>query len=328
MHPVKQQYLNAEHESIFETTKHIPGWQEPGDSFKLFEMAYEAGDVILEIGTYGGRSAVVELRGALANPERTITPPQFFGVEIDIHGIWRSYNSLKEAGLEQYAILFHGDLTEFLNTCSIKPTMVFVDGDHRYEGVKRDLELLAEALSPGTPVLCHDYLNPDNDTGILGVRRAVTDFVEAGYATLEGTFGCSAFLIMTDACQGMAQTRFTPLEFLEHKIRLLESQGKQLYQSWQNSEGDRKARLDVILALQQQLNTHGIPVNTVEKVPLRLQQGIQDKQAKIKKLRAKVASLTADLEHSNAEIEAMKTSKFWKVRSLWMQVKQFLGGSK
>ena len=37
----------------------------------------------------------------------------------------------------------------------IRPTMVFVDGDHRYEGIKKDLDTLSAFLEPGVPVLCH-----------------------------------------------------------------------------------------------------------------------------------------------------------------------------
>jgi hypothetical protein len=70
----QQEFLTKEHHHIFERTQHIPGWQAPGDSYKLYEMGYRAGDIILEIGTYGGRSAVVELEGAMANSDRSAKP--------------------------------------------------------------------------------------------------------------------------------------------------------------------------------------------------------------------------------------------------------------
>src|SRR4051794_27816390 len=77
-------YLNDEHAGVWEACKDIPGWQAPGDSAKLYEMAYHSGAVILEIGTYGGRSAVVELRGALrARHDRGGPAPQYFGLDVD-----------------------------------------------------------------------------------------------------------------------------------------------------------------------------------------------------------------------------------------------------
>lgn len=359
MQDIEIKYQTPEHKLIFDQTKHIPGWQEPGDSFKLYQMAYEFGDVILEIGTYGGRSAVVELRGALANEERK-APPQFFGIEIDIHGIWRSYNSIKSESLDAYALLFHGDLEKFVDAFSIKPTMVFVDGDHRYEGVKRDLLILSKYLSPGTPVLCHDYKNPENETGILGVRRAVDEFVAEGFATLEGTSGCSAFLIMSEKCHGEAQTQFSQQQFLEHKIRILEQQGNTAYETWQASEGDRAARLDVIHDLQAQLktiqNSSLSPSDPQQEIEITKQtiHGIQSELAaqkvQIKKLKAEVEKINIVFQHKldnkskvvnnsqveleqkkiqvrdlMAEIEAMKTSKFWKLRTLWFRVKGLFG---
>src|SRR5262249_945253 len=74
-------FLNDEHRHIFEETKNLPGWQMEADSQKLYEMAFHAGDTILEVGTYGGRATVVELAGALANPARSAM--QFFGIDID-----------------------------------------------------------------------------------------------------------------------------------------------------------------------------------------------------------------------------------------------------
>src|SRR5262245_50209528 len=77
-------YINDEHAGIFNVTKDLPGWQAPPDSEKLYEMAYHSGQVILEIGVFGGRSAAVELRGALrAAKERGLPPPQYYGVDID-----------------------------------------------------------------------------------------------------------------------------------------------------------------------------------------------------------------------------------------------------
>src|SRR5262245_13839631 len=134
-------FINDEHRSVFRDTENIPGWQEEGDSYKLYEMGYFAGDVILEVGVYGGRSAVIELRGALANRERR-KAPQFFGIDLDPTAIKRSHETLTRYGLADHALLYHGDLDSFATEFLVDPTMVFVDGDHEYAGVKRDLEVL------------------------------------------------------------------------------------------------------------------------------------------------------------------------------------------
>lgn len=188
-------FINTEHQQIFELTKHIAGWQSLGDSQKLYEMAYFAGKQILEIGTYGGRAAIVMLRGALANNQRVA--PHYVGIDIDSAAIQRTRETLIKQGLIEYAILFEGTLQDYTRNHVSQPTMVFVDGDHTYTGIKKDLETLATFLEPGVPILCHDYTNPSNvdESDELGVRQAVDEWIEAGEATFAGIFGCSILLI-------------------------------------------------------------------------------------------------------------------------------------
>lgn len=187
-------FISEEHAGIFARTAALPGWQTPGDTFKLYEMGYHAGDVILEIGPFGGRSATVSLRGALANKARTLRP-QFYGVEIDANSIARTCGTLANEYLSDYCHLFHGVLQDFVRRWDIIPTMVFLDGDHSYVGVAADLRTLSNYLRVGTPVLVHDFLNPGNDTGELGVRRAAQEWADAGHGRFMGCFGCCALYV-------------------------------------------------------------------------------------------------------------------------------------
>jgi glycosyltransferase involved in cell wall biosynthesis len=188
-------FVNDQHKAIFDETSALPGWQMPGDTLKLYELGYFAGDVILEIGTYGGRSATVELRGALANPKRTQSP-KFYGVDIDPGSIARTRQTLVDEKLDHYCHLYLGVLEGFLKRWKIIPTMVFVDGDHRYEGIAADIRLLAQMLPGGTPVLFHDFLNPENQEGSYGVRKAVEEWIQSGDVRLAGFSGCSALVVV------------------------------------------------------------------------------------------------------------------------------------
>lgn len=182
-------YINDEHRGIYEATKELPGWQDPADSEKLYELAYRAGAVILEIGVFGGRSAVVELRGALtAARDHGLALPQYFGVDVDPGFFDRAQKTIEGAGVSERCLLYHGNLRQFLRDVPITPTMVFLDGDHRYPGVWSDLNLLRTRLAPGTPVLCHDY------GGIEGVRRAVDEWIGAGAFEAMGQFAGSMLL--------------------------------------------------------------------------------------------------------------------------------------
>ena len=221
------EFVNQDHREVYALTKNIPGWQAPGDSERLYEMAYKAGDVILEIGMYAGRSAAVELKGALANPQRQ-SPPLYFGIDINIAAIFRSLKNLDELNLFQHAMGFYGDLEKFVEQFDIQPTMVFVDGDHRYDGVKKDLATLADFLVPDTPVLCHDYASDKNDSGQIGVRRAVDEFVADGWARWIGVSGCSAFVVTTNRCRGQHRPKWKPSQFVEKKSSLLWPYSKEL----------------------------------------------------------------------------------------------------
>lgn len=182
-------FVNDEHRSIYRATRDLPGWQDPGDSLKLYEMAYHSGSVILEVGVFGGRSAVVEVRGALAGArDRGLPPPQYYGVDIDPYSMPRSHKTLSDCGVSDRCVLFHGDLARFLREVPIVPTMVFVDGDHRYPGCWADLQILGRWLRAGTPVLCHDY------AGIEGVRRAVNEAIASGAFERIGQFAGSMLL--------------------------------------------------------------------------------------------------------------------------------------
>ena len=56
------------------------------------------GAVILEIGVFGGRSAVVEVRGALAAARaRGEAGPQYYGVDVDPAAIARRFKTIGEA---------------------------------------------------------------------------------------------------------------------------------------------------------------------------------------------------------------------------------------
>lgn len=195
-------YLTDEHAGIWQATRDLQGWQLPADSEKLYEMAYHCGSVILEIGMFAGRSAVVELRGALQARTRNGKPrPQFYGIDIDPCAVSRTYQTLHRADLTDYAVLFAGDLPGFHRAFPVTPTMVFVDGDHDFAGVWSDLHVLHSFLAAGTPVLCHDYTNPLYP----GVKQAVDEWVRSGAYDNLGVFGCSALLRASSGCSGRVQ---------------------------------------------------------------------------------------------------------------------------
>jgi len=74
----------------------------------------------------------------------------------------------------------------------IFPELIYIDGDHTYDGVKRDILDYFSLLAKGGIMVFHDYLPPlnsDNAEAILshhagnepGIRRACQEMMEGQY---------------------------------------------------------------------------------------------------------------------------------------------------
>jgi len=78
--------------------------------------------------------------------------------------------------------------------------VVYIDGDHSYEGVKRDLELSLRKVKPGGYICGHDYEMNFLKTAHrydFGVKQAVDEFCKAHglEITAKGLDGCVSYAI-------------------------------------------------------------------------------------------------------------------------------------
>ncbi|MBW7961162.1 class I SAM-dependent methyltransferase [Bradyrhizobium sp. BR 10261] len=184
--------------SIYEQTRDIEGWLMPGETQLLYDLARDFGDVILEVGTFRGRSATVLTSGAARRRGVRVSKAQFFSIDINPAARLLAYELLRKRGLANRALFFHGTLPEFRAKFPITPTLAFIDGDHTYEGVLADLAELSTLLAPNTPVVFHDYLNPDTP----GVSKAVDEWCQDGFANVVHTIDASAQVLTTTRCSG------------------------------------------------------------------------------------------------------------------------------
>ena len=133
----------------------------------------KSGDFYLEIGTKYGKSLAsaifqspegvqfftcdIKDWQAETQPYFTISRKDFFEIEkLDTKAIFMLQDSVKIA-------------SQWENT-GIKFSMIFVDGDHIYEGVKADIEGWLPHLKSGGFMLFHDYF--------AGVQLAVDELVK------------------------------------------------------------------------------------------------------------------------------------------------------
>lgn len=83
----------------------------------------------------------------------------------------RTQAALERAGLAAPVKLVVADSQSY-DTAGLSPDVVFVDGDHSYEGVKRDFQTWSKALKPGGVILLHDA-KPETPFGVLPVDQGV-----------------------------------------------------------------------------------------------------------------------------------------------------------
>lgn len=137
------------------------------EGYQLYSLADQIkGGRIVEIGSYSGRSSII--LGSVANKNGTRlccvdtfqeTPKEKFIENMRLAGV--VYGLLAMTSEKASYIYKH------------KIDLLFVDGDHRYEGVKKDCELWLPKLKPGGYVCFHDY-----KTSWDGVKRAVDEYAQ------------------------------------------------------------------------------------------------------------------------------------------------------
>lgn len=96
-----------------------------------------------------------------------------YSIEYDNRHLELAQEHLRQFGMLDRVTLIQGDSAVQLARLPGPLDTVFVDGDHSYEGVKRDVAALDGLVATGGVVMFHDYYHPANDTGEYGVARAV-----------------------------------------------------------------------------------------------------------------------------------------------------------
>lgn len=161
----------------------VPGWETPDEQHWLFEYAANVPytGFIVEIGAEYGMSASLFCKGA--KPSVSITSVDLFpGDMLDKH-----LANLKEAGFAGRTKQVKGSSQQALTVEKVMvPTidLLFIDGDHSYSGVVKDIALWTPLVKPGGVVAFHDCACATNRNPHLShfeVTKAVSEwYVENG----------------------------------------------------------------------------------------------------------------------------------------------------
>lgn len=135
-------------------------------------------EIILEVGTFKGRSAKVLSKntpGTLVCCDPWGTEKYIFdnghftGINTDVLHVFKQ-NLEKEIASRKVRIV-QGKFLEYPWPSNFRPDFIFLDGDHRYEIVKQEIELAKKMIKPGGILAGHDY----GDQHWPGVKVAVDE---------------------------------------------------------------------------------------------------------------------------------------------------------
>lgn len=169
----------------------------------LYELARQVDDgVIIEVGSYRGRSTVALAAGAddgFGAPVFAIEPHEPFD------GILGGDFGPLDRGMFMQSMLTSGAYRNVrlvnLSSETVTPGwalpvgLLWIDGDHTYEGVRRDFECWAPHVLPGGIVAFDDATDPD-----LGPCQMLTELIDDGELEEISTIGrVRTFRLRTDA---------------------------------------------------------------------------------------------------------------------------------
>jgi predicted O-methyltransferase YrrM len=156
----------------------VPGWLSPHEGRLLYELAKEAPahGCIVEIGSWQGRSTIWLAAGSRRGRGARV-------VAVDPHRDSLLHSdgedtelalrtNIESAGLSDQVEVVVATSEEAATGWSRPISLLWIDGDHRYESVRQDFLLWEEHLVDGGIVALHDTLYWE------GPARVVSEFLE------------------------------------------------------------------------------------------------------------------------------------------------------
>ena len=149
----------------------------------LYELARQVtGGCIVEVGAYRGRSTVALGRGSLDGhrvPVYTIEPHQTFtgvlGGRFGPADAGAFYRAVLETGCYHVVRLVSLSSEQVAPGWRLPVALLWIDGDHTYEGGRRDFESWRPHLAADARVVFDDADNP-----ALGPHRLIAELLASG----------------------------------------------------------------------------------------------------------------------------------------------------
>ena len=139
----------------------IDGYLVPGQEWWLYETAAKLSDgaVIVEIGSFKGRSTACLALGCMETSKRVYAIDTFNGNDVDFPE--RSYfdqfqSNMQRLELSAYVRPLVGYSTEIAQQWTEPIDLLFIDGSHQFDGVLADFENFYPHVKPGGIIAFHD----------------------------------------------------------------------------------------------------------------------------------------------------------------------------
>lgn len=160
----------------------IEGMVSFDESLLLYSLANEVqSGCIVEIGSYRGRSTVFLGRGSLDGknvPVYAIDPHKsFIGVLGGVFGAkdrTAFFQAMLNNGCSEIVALINLSSELFSNSWKEPISLLWIDGDHSYEGVKRDFECWLPHLQFDAMIAFDDATDPE-----LGPRKLIDELTKS-----------------------------------------------------------------------------------------------------------------------------------------------------
>ncbi|MFQ5577488.1 MAG: class I SAM-dependent methyltransferase [Anaerolineae bacterium] len=164
----------------------VEGQISPAESLLLFEMASQVDSgCIVEVGSYRGRSTVALALGSQAGsgaPVYAIDPHEPFegalGGSFGPQDRVEFFKNVLRTGVGHTIRLVNLDSAVVSKGWDRKIALLWIDGNHEYEAVKKDFECWEPFVIQGGIIAFHDSTTPD-----LGPARVIADAIAGGSFT-------------------------------------------------------------------------------------------------------------------------------------------------
>ena len=156
---------------------YLPGSVKIEELNHLEKLASQSKDIIVEIGSFQGRSTVGLAKGSKSGNNNMVYAIDKWsnntvnGTKDVVISKENFINNLKNSKVDDIVTPIHSTSNEAFKNWDEPIGMIFIDGDHSYQGTKNDIKW-CDFVIPGGIISFHDYLSPKYDTSVI---RAVDE---------------------------------------------------------------------------------------------------------------------------------------------------------